>query len=529
MNVYILWGFLGSGKTTLINYLLSTCMADKKVVVVENESGAESVDGILLRSKSYLVKELVSGCICCTLRMELSRVIEDIRHSIHPDIVLIEPSGLASLEELTQIPGFKPDGIVTLVDASMYAFLQKLNPDFYRRQFRLSSVILLTKAEQTDTATINRIVDDLLTIQPRLRIIPDYRRLGEEDWKSVWPAGCNYGLNACFPVYSKVAGPDYETWTLRVHSSMDIYFCEDLFNRVNKKYPPGIIRMKGIVRDAEGLWVKVDYINGRISSEPISQSDEVESCGFISIWWNKQQADFPREWIYSCLNATEIPCSVDDLLVVDQELYRSLGFKDSVPDGYMLDFIRQLKLEALSVCVPRFGYRYVSGKQTDKHSLVVGGRTFVPEAIIVNCLRNSDFFAGIVASVGKELDEWIERKRSGGDVMEAFVADALGSVIVESIVAWGLALIESEMKDWDLGTTNSYSPGYCGWNVVEQQLFFSLLPEGFCGISLTDSCLMLPLKSVSALVGIGKNVEKRPYGCAICRKKDCFKRKEVKV
>ena len=63
--------------------------------------------------------------------------------------------------------------------------------------------------------------------------------------------------------------------------------------------------------------------------------------------------------------------------------------------------------------------------------------------------------------------------------------------------------------------------------MAEQRIFFSMLPDGFCGISLTDSCLMLPIKSVSALVGIGGNIEKKPYGCAICRKKDCFKRKEV--
>lgn len=527
MDVYILWGFLGSGKTTLINYLLSTYMADKKVVVVENESGTESVDGVLLRSRDYLVKDLVSGCICCTLRMELPRVIEDIRHSIHPEIVLIEPSGLASLEELMQIPGFKPDGIVTLIDAPMYAFLQKLNPDFYRRQFRLSSVILLTKTEQVDVPMINRIVDELLTIKPRLRIIPDYRELCREDWKIVWQEGRNYGLNACLPVYSKVSGPEYKTWTLHVHSPLDIYFCEALFNRVNKKYPNGIIRAKGIVRDLKGQWEKVDYVHGRMSSELLSPSCEMENSGFISVWWDKQEEGFPREWISSYLSASEVPCSVDYLLVDDQELYRSLGFKDSVPDVYMLDFIQRLKQEALSICVPRFGYRFVSGERTDRHSLVVGGQTFVPEAIIVSCLRNSDFFAAIVASVGKELDEWIEKKRSGEDVMEAFIADALGSVIVESIVTWGLAFIENQMKDWNLGTSNSYSPGYCGWNVVEQRLFFSLLPDKFCGISLTDSCLMLPIKSVSALVGIGKDVEKRPYGCAICKKKDCFKRKEV--
>ena len=63
MNIYIIWGFLGSGKTTLINYLLSSYLSGKKVVVIENESGTESVDSVLLRSKNYQVKDLNSGCI----------------------------------------------------------------------------------------------------------------------------------------------------------------------------------------------------------------------------------------------------------------------------------------------------------------------------------------------------------------------------------------------------------------------------------------------------------------------------------
>ena len=136
MNIYIIWGFLGSGKTTLINYLLSSYLSGKKVVVIENESGTESVDSVLLRSKNYQVKDLNSGCICCTLRQELPIAIKEIEISVRPDILLIEPSGLASLEDLVRIPDIRIDGIISLVDVHMYAFLKKLNFDFYRRMSR---------------------------------------------------------------------------------------------------------------------------------------------------------------------------------------------------------------------------------------------------------------------------------------------------------------------------------------------------------------------------------------------------------
>lgn len=90
MNIYIIWGFLGSGKTTLINYLLSSYLSGKKVVVIENESGTESVDSVLLRSKNYQVKDLNSGCICCTLRQELPIAIKEIEISVRPVILLID-------------------------------------------------------------------------------------------------------------------------------------------------------------------------------------------------------------------------------------------------------------------------------------------------------------------------------------------------------------------------------------------------------------------------------------------------------
>ena len=527
MHIYIIWGFLGSGKTTLINYLLSSYLSGKKVVVIENESGTESVDSVLLRSKNYQVKDLNSGCICCTLRQELPIAIKEIEISVRPDILLIEPSGLASLEDLVRIPDIRIDGIISLVDVHMYAFLKKLNFDFYRRQFYLSSVILLTKTSEAEEAKIRSVINDLLMIQPRLEIVQDYHLLNEVDWGFILSKSCCYGVNNYIPAYSKVLGPNYEIWTISVYSFLSISFYERLFNRINKRFPNGIVRAKGFVLESNGQWGKIDYVNGKVHFETVFGSCTDRNNGFISIWWDKSLIDCPIDWISGFINAKEVDCSIEILEIENNELYRYLGFGASGPDDYMSVFVENLKREALDVCSPRFGYRFVRGERVDRRTLKLNENILSPDVIIVNCLRDSEFFAIITASVGKELDEWIEVKRSGGDVMEAFVADALGSVIVEAIVTWGLSFLTHMMAEINLKVSNSYSPGYCGWDVAEQRMFFSMLPDGFCGISLTDSCLMLPIKSVSALVGIGGNIEKKPYGCAICRKKDCFKRKEV--
>ena len=73
------------------------------------------------------------------------------------------------------------------------------------------------------------------------------------------------------------------------------------------------------------------------------------------------------------------------------------------------------------------------------------------------------------------------------------------------------------------GVSHPYSPGYCGWHVTQQQLLFSCLPEFPCGVRLSDSSLMSPIKSVSGIIAYGPCIVKRKYGCELCGKADCYK------
>jgi cobalamin-dependent methionine synthase I len=74
--------------------------------------------------------------------------------------------------------------------------------------------------------------------------------------------------------------------------------------------------------------------------------------------------------------------------------------------------------------------------------------------------------------------------------------------------------------------TNRFSPGYCDWPVGDQQQLFSLLPENFCGITLLETALMLPVKSVSGIIGIGEKVKYFDYPCKFCTMQKCFRRRD---
>ncbi|MCD8194074.1 MAG: hypothetical protein LUD74_05940 [Tannerellaceae bacterium] len=92
----------------------------------------------------------------------------------------------------------------------------------------------------------------------------------------------------------------------------------------------------------------------------------------------------------------------------------------------------------------------------------------------------------LVATVGVEADCWLKEKHACGDLVESFVADAIGSALSESIMAYALNLLEEENRQRGYGITNPYSPGYCSWPVSDQHTLFSLLPTGFCGITQTQ-------------------------------------------
>ena len=220
----------------------------------------------------------------------------------------------------------------------------------------------------------------------------------------------------------------------------------------------------------------------------------------------------------------EIDIKYSELTISDSELYKMLGFRNSYPNEYLKALIDSMKKELSLHCFPRLGIRITNGLVKD-NLLQIDQELFHPGKIIADMLREGSKFAVILASIGNQADEWIKEQKRSGDIMKAFVADTLGSLIAESIVDFAKEYLKGLYEKCNYTVSNSYSPGYCGWNVKEQNTLFRLLPEGICGVELLPSCLMLPLKSISSIVAIGKNVRYEAYKCEICLKKNCYRRR----
>ena len=148
-------------------------------------------------------------------------------------------------------------------------------------------------------------------------------------------------------------------------------------------------------------------------------------------------------------------------------------------------------------------------------------------AQIEGYMKGADCLALFTCTAGEIFTDLIGRYNAKGDYLEAFVADAIGSLTVEKAMDKIQAQLALEMQNEGMQTSNRYSPGYCDWPVSGQRELFDQMGKLPIAISLTESCLMLPIKSVSGIIGVGAHIRKRPYACRICKNQNCSYRKLI--
>jgi G3E family GTPase len=153
MFVYILGGFLGSGKTTLLMRLASMyTKRGLKTALLVNESGEIGVDGATLKAEGYDAIELPDGCICCSLSGTLQTALKNIEDDIDPDIIIIEPTGLAlphKVKELVASSGVESEGtfIIGISDVERFEILISKKEEFIKRQMMGADFVLINKKD----------------------------------------------------------------------------------------------------------------------------------------------------------------------------------------------------------------------------------------------------------------------------------------------------------------------------------------------------------------------------------------------
>ena len=272
--VTILTGFLGSGKTTLLNYILKQAHSHR-IAVIENEFGEAGIDNeLLIQDQGEQIIEMNNGCICCTVRGDLVRILGELAAkrkagTVKFDRVVIETTGLADPAPVAQtffvdedvIQNYMLDAIVTLVDAK-HAPRQLDEHHEAQEQVGFADRILLTKTDLVDTAQVQALRQRLTHMNPRAKIAESRKGVAAlDDLLDIR----GFNLNAILEIEPDFLSDvehehddDITSFVFRETRPMDLEKIEDFLSAIVQVYGAKLLRYKGILNIA-GLEQRVVF------------------------------------------------------------------------------------------------------------------------------------------------------------------------------------------------------------------------------------------------------------------------------
>ena len=177
-KIDIISGFLGAGKTTLIKKLLKDAFQGEQVVLIENEFGEIGIDGGFLKEAGIEIREMNSGCICCSLVGDFGASLKEVISKYHPDRILIEPSGVGKLSDVIKaVQGVEEEtGLVlnsytTVVDAKKCKMYMRNFGEFFNNQVEYAGAIIMSRTDIVDEAKAQASLELLREINSKAAII----------------------------------------------------------------------------------------------------------------------------------------------------------------------------------------------------------------------------------------------------------------------------------------------------------------------------------------------------------------------
>jgi len=179
VKLFIVAGFLGSGKTTLILHLAMyfTNQKKKKVAIIENEIGQIGIDNQYLELEGLRVQELQSGCICCSMSFDLLETLKKLHDSFHPEVVLIEPSGVANPEKVLEtishsVIGIAEKKVIVLLDALRFKPILAAKLPFVQKGLEVAHIVVINKIDEIGKEALQKLISEVRTLTQSNKIFP---------------------------------------------------------------------------------------------------------------------------------------------------------------------------------------------------------------------------------------------------------------------------------------------------------------------------------------------------------------------
>lgn len=179
MDMLVVSGFLGSGKTTMIlatigKYIEST---KKKVVVIVNDFGKIGIDGAVMKKYGLEVQDMPSGCICCTLGSDFLETVNTVAINLKPDLILVEPTGIADPAKIIDTmkmyrgPKVEPIRIIVVVDAVRFPLILNALTIPIKNQLNAADIIVINKIDESGPEAVQVVMNILAELDIRKRTI----------------------------------------------------------------------------------------------------------------------------------------------------------------------------------------------------------------------------------------------------------------------------------------------------------------------------------------------------------------------
>ena len=176
IKIDVISGFLGAGKTTLIKKLFESRLKNEKVVLIENEFGEIGVDGAFLKDSGVEIKEINSGCICCSLVGDFSKSMKEIVEKFAPDRIIIEPSGVGKLSDIIKAiekveEPLKINIVATVVDGGKCKMYFKNFGEFYDDQIKQANTVIVSKTDKLSEEKTLAAVELIKSLNPKATVV----------------------------------------------------------------------------------------------------------------------------------------------------------------------------------------------------------------------------------------------------------------------------------------------------------------------------------------------------------------------
>ena len=315
-EVIVISGFLGAGKTTLLKKILTWESDLSQTVVIVNEFGDVGIDGSLLKSVGSDVVELTGGCICCTMKVDLTQTLKKIRREFNPRKIFIESTGVADPFMITDAfddeelrDQMKVSKVITVLDIELWEGRDYFGPIFFN-QLKLADLILLNKIDIVDENIISQLLNEIHAMLPRAQVVPTIHcnvdpEIVMTDGTKV-PLLVDYDELVHHPHGHGSRGENqndfgmgsfpFMSFSFRSNDAID----ESCFKLFTENMPWELFRMKGPVRFRDRT-VLVNYVGGK---NECSAWDGLEETCLVFVGWKVDKGETIRK-LENCFRVKE--------------------------------------------------------------------------------------------------------------------------------------------------------------------------------------------------------------------------------